>query len=347
MKLLKILAILIVGTVSTLLAVHFTEKYAVEALTREKTLAEAIIQGQLSAELEKAEEQASDELGDAFATAVVSLREQETSAPAETTMPATEEISLTTITTITFETTTVTTTGTAAPEKIPEKIVTEFTRGGILPTDRTGIPIKTMFGLSADEQNRVIGFLIEHYFLNGDIYVKAEKRPELKEKKQLANEMEKSVIRTLNMILDSVNISDISSLMDADFGKLKNEVIAIRDEFEKKYRNASDYGEEFGAMYEDSLVYFNRLIKALERIETVRQEYLNSTNPLLAIGLLTSALNDVVIPEIMAVLEQSFDLVETSQEIFLEGTQGTKLLSRDEVKDIIVNPAVILDTGLA
>ena len=49
----------------------------------------------------------------------------------------------------------------------------------------------------------------------------------------------------------------------------------------------------------------------------------------------------------MAVLEQSFDLVEITQDIFLEGTQGTKLLSRDEVSEVITNPALILDTGLA
>ena len=63
--------------------------------------------------------------------------------------------------------------------------------------------------------------------------------------------------------------------------------------------------------------------------------------------LLASSLEEVIIPEIMSVLEQSFDLVETSQDIFLEGTQGTCLLTRDEVTEIIINPAIVLDTGLA
>ena len=240
-----------------------------------------------------------------------------------------------------------TTVTTAVTEKVPEEIITEFTRGGILPTDRSGIPIKTMFTLSADEQNRVTKFLIEHYFLNGNIYVKQETRPELKEKKQLANEMENSVITSLNMVLDSVNMTDITSLMDADYSKLRDDVTTLRDDFEKQYKSAHQHGEVFGAMYEDSLVYFNRLIKALDRLAQAADEYKKTTNPILAVGLLASTLDEVVIPEIMAVLEQSFDLVETSQEIFLEGTQGTKLLTRDEVKDIIVNPAVVLDTGLA
>ena len=76
-------------------------------------------------------------------------------------------------------------------------------------------------------------------------------------------------------------------------------------------------------------------------------EYKNSTNQLLAALVLAKAVDDVIIPEIMAVLEQSFDLIEITQEIFLEGTQGTRLLSRDEVSAIIANPALILNSGLA
>ena len=359
MKTIKIIAIIIVGTISVLLASHFTEKYVAEAAEKDKTLAEAIVQGQLQAEIQKAEEQAKEQLGDKLAVTDVELKGQETAVTTAPIVPKTEPIVLTTIPTETFTsvtTPTVTadaehtasiTEETTITEEIPEEIITEFTRGGILPTDRSGIPIKTLFTISADEQNRVTKFLIDHYFLNGDVYVKQETRPELKEKKQLANEMENSVIKSLNMVLDSVNMSDITTLMTADYGKLRDDVTAIRDDFEKQYKSAHQHGEEFGAMYEDSLAYFNRLIKALDRLAQAADEYAKTTNPILAIGLLASTLDEVIIPEIMAVLEQSFDLVETSQEIFLEGTQGTKLLTRDEVKDIIINPAVVLDTGLA
>ena len=88
--------------------------------------------------------------------------------------------------------------------------------------------------------------------------------------------------------------------------------------------------------------YFDRLIKALGKMEETARQYNEATNPLLALGLLTSSLDGVLIPEIMAVLEQSFDLVEASQEIFLEGTQGTVLLTRGEVTDIISNPGIVL-----
>ena len=86
---------------------------------------------------------------------------------------------------------------------------------------------------------------------------------------------------------------------------------------------------------------------AIGRLDDTAREYAQSSNPLLAAVLLASSLEEVIIPEIMAVLEESFDLVETSQDIFLEGTQGTRLLTRDEVTEIIINPALVLDTGLA
>ncbi|MBQ5319262.1 MAG: hypothetical protein J6K17_09225 [Oscillospiraceae bacterium] len=351
MKTIKIIAIIIVGTISVLLASHFTEKYVAEAAEKDKTLAEAIVQGQLQAEIQKAEEQAKEQLGDKLAVTDVELKGQESAVTTTPLVPETEYIELTTIPTETFTTVTLPTEketeATTITEEIPEEIITEFTRGGLLPTDRKGIPLKTMFTISADEQNRVTKFLIDHYFLNGNVYVKQEARPELKEKKKLADDMEDNVITTLNLVLDSINMTDLASLMTADYGELRDEVVTLRDDFEKNYKNAYQHGELFGAMYDDSLAYFNRLIKALDRLAVAADEYAKTTNPLLAVGLLASTLDDVVIPEIMAVLEQSFDLVETSQEIFLEGTQGVKLLTRDEVKDIIINPALVLDTGLA
>lgn len=344
MKILKIFAILAVGMISLLIASHFTESYVAEASAREKTLAEAVMKSQLEAELKKAEEQAKkelEELNETIVTTVLETKPPKTETiPAETIETETETTETTTVTTVPeSETETETITETSA---VKDEIVTEFTRGGLLPTDRTGIPIRTMFGLSTEEQEKVTMFLIEHYFLDGYKYSAAEERPELKEKKRLAADMENSVVKTLNMILENINMSDVSTIMTADYGAFKAETEAIRDEFEAKYKNASDYGEEFGALYEDSLKYFNRLIKALEKMEDTARQYNQTTNPLLALGLLASSLDEVIIPEIMAVLEQSFDLVETSQEIFLEGTQGATLLTRDEVEDIIENPGIVL-----
>ncbi len=343
-NILKIFAIAAVGTASLFAAAKESENYAARAAAKEKTLAEAVMQNQLQAELKKAEEQAAQELNDIGETLVTTV--METKPPVQTvTEPAVAE----TTTEITSETT-VTVTETTAPETSSEtetssaddKIITEFTRGGLLPEDRSGIPIRTMFGLSRDEQEQVMGFLIEHYFLDGYKYAEAETRPELKEKKLLAAQMENSAVESLNLILGSISGGDVSALLTADYGKLKADAEAIRENFKTEYAGAAEYGELYSALYEDSLKYFDRLIEALGKMEETARQYNEAANPLLALGLLTSSVNDVILPEIMAVLEQSFDLVETSQEIFLEGTQGTKLLSRDEVRDIIENPALAM-----
>ena len=332
MKLLKIFLIVAVGILSTLTAAHFSESYAAEISARDQSLAEAVMKSKLEAELKRAEEQAQRELEEQGVTLVTTV--METKAP-ETEPPETTEAETFT------ESETVTET-TAAPDEI----VTEFTRGGLLPTDRTGIPVKTMFSLTAEEQTEVTSFLIEHYFLDGYKYSAAETRPELKEKKQLAADMENSVVKSLNTVLASINMSDVSTVMTADYSAVGDEIKSIREDFEARYKNAYEYGEEFGALYEDSLKYFTRLSAAVEKMEEVSQKYYETANPLLALSLIASSLDEVIIPEIMAVLEQSFDLVETSQEIFLEGTQGARLLTRDEVKDIILNPALGTDTNI-
>jgi hypothetical protein len=84
------------------------------------------------------------------------------------------------------------------------------------------------------------------------------------------------------------------------------------------------------------------LSASLDKIKAVQTDYKNAANALLAAGLAAKALSDVVIPEVLSVLESSFDLVEASQPIFLENTTGHTLLTRDEVTAILTNPGYIL-----
>ncbi len=354
LRFLKILFILIFGAVCLGLASGYAEEYAAAASAKEKTLAEAVMQSRLEAELKKAEEKAEKELEEQGRPLVTEILE--TKPPVTETEAATEETTASETETepVTETQTEAVTEETSVPETETEaqtqteplsendEIITEFTRGGLLPEDRTNIPVRSMFTLSESERETVIQFLIDHYFLDGYKYSSEETRPELKEKKLLAAKMENGVIETVNMIFGSLDINDISALLTADYGKMKSDVEEIRDEFKENYADAASYGEEFAALYEDSLKYFDRLIKAFDNIEDTSRKYQEASNPLLAIGLLTNSFNDVILPEIMGVLENSFDLVEASQEIFLEGTQGTQLLTRDEVKDIISDPALIL-----
>ncbi|MCH5194654.1 MAG: hypothetical protein J1F11_11890 [Oscillospiraceae bacterium] len=358
---LKICAIFAAGAISVVTAARFTESYAAEVASRDKTLAEAVMQNQLQAELKKAEEQAAQELeeqGQTLVTTVLETKPPVTEPPpeetettnismemeiTETTVPETE---ITEITEIFTETEPETAVSEAEPPDQDEEIITEFTRGGLLPTDRTGLPVRSMFTLTADQQTTVTNFLIEHYFLNGYEYSRNEQRPELKEKKQLAAEMESGVIDSLNMVLGNMNTSDIASLLKADYNAMADDVRETRDSFKETYKDAYLHGEHFAELYDNSLKYFDRLIKAFENMGDLSKKYRETTNPLLAINLLASSLDNVVIPEIMGVLEESFGLVEASQEIFLEGTTGTKLLTRQDVTDIIINPALVLDTNI-
>lgn len=347
-NIIKICTVIAFGAVSMLTAAHFTESYVAEASAREKTLAEAVMQNQLQAEIKKAEEEAAkqfEEQGETIVTTVMETKPPVTEPPVTTTSEettvTTEETTVTEVTEITETTvpeTTVTETETSGLE---DEIITEFKRGGLLPEDRTGIPKKSMFTLTAEEQETVTNFLIEHYFLDGYKYSAEETRPELKEKKRLAAEMESSVIETLNLVVANVNSSDITAMLTADYASMAEEIRRIRDEFSEEYAEAYLHGEIFGELYSDSLKYFDRIIEAMEKLDETSQQYKNASNPLFALSLAANSLDSVIIPEIMGVLEQSFDLIETSQEIFLEGTQGTVLLTRDEVRDIILDPGLV------
>ena len=337
MRFLKIAVIMVVGALCIGLSVHFTNQYVGEKQSEEKTLAEAIIQNQLKQELEKAEKEAEKVLGTALSTTKAETK------------PATSKTTATSASTTTSPpaTTTAPIITTAQSTTSAEQIVTEFTRGNILPQNRENIGFKTMFTLSAGEQERLSRFLIDHYFLDGVIYAANETRPELKAKKTLGSQMENNAIAALNLVLESVNLSDIKTLVSADYDYLSGEIVRLRDEFEASYSNASDYGESFGRLYESSVRYFDRLISAVSRFGETAKKYSESSNEFLAALVLAGAVEEVFVPEILAVLEESFDLIEISHEIFLEGTTGTKLLSREEVTEIITNPALVLDTGLA
>ncbi len=352
LKILKVIFIIIFGAFCVLTASGIAERYAAEAAEKEQTLAEAVMKSQLEAELKKAEEKAQKELeeqGTELVTEVLETKPPvtttaETITTSETTA-AEPETTVTETETTTAEITETSETSASETEETTsaeDEIITEFTRGGLLPKDRTGVPVRSLFLLSDSEMETLTNYLIEHYFLDGYKYSSEETRPELKEKKRFAADMESSVVETVNMVFANINVNDVSAILSADYGKMKDDVTEIRSEFEKEYADAASYGEEFGDLYENSLKYFDRLIEAIENIENVSDKYSKAENPLLALGLLAGSLENVIIPEIMGVLERSFDLVEDSQEIFLEGTQGTQLLTRDEVRDIITNPGLIL-----
>lgn len=350
--LIKIISVLLIAAVSALTAGYFINNRVSETVSRQKTLAEALAQSRLAEEMKKAEEAAQKELEAAGVSVVTEILETKPplTEPPETATAVNEpEI------TVVYETETAvmtqeapnaafsesfseTSAGTEPVEAEPE---TSYKKGGLIPEDRTGVPIKTVFTLTGAEREDFTNFLIDHYFLDGYKFANAETDEARKAKKTLAADMEYDVSASLNAILDYVNISDITSALTADYPGLISETEALRADFMDKYSEARSFGEEFGRMYDGGTAYFDRLIRALGEFKKVSDDYKNAANPLLAVGIVAGAVDSVLFPEMIAALESSFDLVEISQGIFLEGTQGEWLLTREEVSDIIINPGLI------
>ncbi len=103
----------------------------------------------------------------------------------------------------------------AIDEKISDMI--DLIRDGIDGTEEVVDNISHLYNIGE--------YLVEHYFLDGFIYVGMEQDPDLKARKQLAHQMECYIIESLNIIFDVVeNIEEISitNLIDLiDFNEVK------------------------------------------------------------------------------------------------------------------------------
>lgn len=342
----KLSAVIAVCLLCSAVAVHFTNDYIAETSAKQKSIADALLESKFQEAMKQAEDIAMAELEKKNITAaVVTLETKPVSIiQTETEKKPAEE---TTFSETTIEEITETSplsepvaeTDTAA--KYNERI-TEFKRGGLLPSDRSNIETRTIFTLTDDEQEKVNDFLTEHYFLNGFAYAEAETNSELKEKKQLAAEIQDYIVNSLNLITGVLEINDPTALLTADYKSVIKEVELIKTEFTDKYSGVGQYGVEYEKIYSSSLAYFDRMIQALNAFQKNADDYASAANPIMAFGLIINSIDGVLLPEIMGTLESSFDIVEQTQEIFLEGTSGAWLLTREEVAEIIKNPGLIL-----
>jgi hypothetical protein len=328
----KLIKFTIVG--ATVLAaafgsVYFTKDYVTKTAEREKTLAEIILQNQ-AAEAFEAQAQAVEEAANAILTEITAATE----AAVSVTLPKT--------------TVTTTQTETAPPESsnvnasTTAPIITDYTIGGLIDVANPPKAAKAITSLTPDEQNRLQAYLIEHYFLDGFIYAEAEQNPALRERKLAAAEMESAAIQTVSLLLSSINLSSPTNIINTDFNALVVKVQDIKKGFAANYGNKTFDDPALEELYSSSLAYFDRLEAALGKFIQVQTDYNNSTNAFMAAALVTKAFSDTLLPEIMAVLESSFDLVESSQPVFLENTTGRTILTRDEVRAIISYPAYVV-----
>ena len=332
---LKILTLAIVCIASLSAAVYFTDVYVQETLTKEKTITDALAAARFQEAMKKAEEEARAEL---LEHNVVLDDIMET---VETKPPVTERVTQAEVTEpeITEQTETEITALEVIHEEEGER-VTEFRRGGLID-DKLKVP-RSVLSLTPEEYEYMSDYLIEHYFLDGYVYAAAEADPAYKAKKMLAADMQNYITLSLDMVMEFLNPSDLMDLLNADFDSMIKATGDLRDEFAAEYSGVSEQGEEFAFIYQSGIKYFNRLIEALTKFKTAANDYHNAANPLVAAMILSSSVDKVLIPEIMGTIEGSYDITEACQEIFLEGTTGAWLLTREEVAQIFINPGLIL-----
>jgi hypothetical protein len=337
------------------LSAHFTKSYITEVNSREKSLAELILDGEAAQALDNAAKNVEEAIGITpvtvttapIVTTVLETKVSVTTADSATTVPITTPVTtaetaiavdspvtdLPKITTTTAPETTTTVVTTA-------KIVTDYKIGGLIDTSKPPATVKTLLTLTDTEREAMMAYLVDHYFLDGFEYADAETNPEVKARKMAAAEMESAAIQTVNMILDAMNLSDPTKILETDFDGLIAKIGDIEAGFHAAYDGNVDPNMQ--KLYDGSMEYFAQLKTSLTAIKQVQTDYNNAANALLAAGLAAKALTDTVIPEIMNILESSFGLVEASQPIFLENTVGHTLLTRDEVRAILINPGYVL-----
>jgi hypothetical protein len=334
MKIIKIVSVAAAVAVCAVLSAHFTREFVTEVHDREKSLAEIILANEAARALEEEAKRVEESLG----TTV-------------TTIAATEPIVTTTAETTAVETTAVTTAVTTVVPAEAEvtdvaittaPIVTDYTVGGLIDLANPPETTMSIIALTPEEQEFLNTYLIEHYFLDGFVWAAAETNPEVSVRKFAAAEMESAAVQTVNMLMQTINLSNPILMLDADFAELMKKVTDIKAGFIANYGKESFSDPQLQKLYDGTLSYFDQLENSLGKIGAAAKNVKESTNALLAAGLAAKALSETIIPEAMNVLEGSFDLVEASQPIFLENTTGHRILTREEVSAILSNPAYVL-----
>ncbi|MDR0992059.1 MAG: hypothetical protein LBL87_04060 [Ruminococcus sp.] len=328
MKLLKFTAVGAVVIAAAFGSIYFTKDYVTKTAEREKTLAEIIMQNSAGEAFESQAQAVIDNSGGQVTEVTAITQATPAAATATVTKP--------------------TTTGTTVSEisessaAATEKIVTEYKIGGLIDTANPPQPAKSITSLTPTERERLSAYLIEHYFLDGFIYAENEQNPELKAKKLAAAEMESASIQTVQLLMSAIDLSSPTQILSTDFGALSKKVEDIKKGFAANYGGKTFNDPQMQALYDGTIEYFGRLEAALGRFSQVQADYNNSSNALMAAALMTKAFSETLLPEVMNVLESSFDLVEASQPIFLENTTGHTILTRDEVRAIIGNPGYVV-----
>lgn len=202
------------------------------------------------------------------------------------------------------------------------------------------LDITTYSALSEEDMIYIGDYLIEHYFLFGQVYYENETDPLRYERKKLVSDMEDQVIASLNEGLGL--IKDFQGL-DADKLKpiIENTGI-LAEAFKQDYKEIVAKREEIENVYNSVNGFFDTYLKALDKAQTTFTLLEDTTNKALILPMFLKSINQDLLPSIKEVLNQGFSLKEQTNKIYVEGLDASFLITPEEVMVVIENPYSIL-----
>ena len=218
-------------------------------------------------------------------------------------------------------------------EGIPTQEVPEIASDAVLD-------ITTYSALSEENMIYIGDYLIEHYFLFGQVYYQNETDPLRYERKKLVSDMEDQVITSLDE-----GLSLIKDFKGLDANKLEpiiENTQILAEAFKQDYKDSVAKGEEIENVYNSVNDFFDTYLKALNKAQTTFTLLEDTTNKALILPMFFKSINQDLLPSIKEVLNQGFSLKEQTNKIYVEGLDASFLIMPEEVMVVIENPYSIL-----
>lgn len=182
-------------------------------------------------------------------------------------------------------------------------------------------------------KNEIVQYLIDNYFLDGYVYCQNETNEERLARKQLACSMEYYMLSSANELYKVIGMLQQLNLDGA--GDILDNIKEQKDEFIEAFSDVSQNGKEFDEIYINIVQYFDKCTDTLEILKKTADELNNSPNKFLSLTMILTSINNDIIPKFIDIIDSACDLQEKINAIYLEGIEGKKLLSKDEVLGIV------------
>lgn len=336
-NLLKLIVLLIVGGLSLNIGSDKINNMVIEVSKREKTIADALIKQQVQEMFKEAEKEiAKVEKEEKVKIKVEEVKikpplpekekvNKKEKAKQETKDEAVEKENIEIVKETSIE----------GDEKIESKQEAQIWVGA-----DSQIDVATYSTLTEEEILLVGNYLVEHYFLFGYDYYAKEEDPIRYERKKLASDMEDQIIGSLQ---NAFGISkDLNKLNKIQLQEMKEEAKTYANTFKEQFRGVGEKGEDFATIYESGNSFFDTYIATLEKGENVFNLLEQTTNKTLILPILMNQINETILPSAKAVLNEGFTLKEKTNTIYIEGIDGSFLITPKDVMAILENPYSIL-----